>query len=126
MLFRSRSRARDYQLVLTGWAAGYPDADAMVSLFAVNPDNRKEANLVGYPSWISAWQDTGLNALADQARMERDPAKRAELYKQIQLKHMAEGPHAFITQSVSNLAANKQLKDIKQNSFRVWYATATK
>ena len=122
----NRSRARDYQLVLTGWAAGYPDADAMVSLFAVNPDNRKEGNLVGYPSWISAWQDTGLNALADQARMERDPAKRADLYKQIQLKHMSEGPHAFITQSVSNLAANKQLKDIKQNGFRVWYATATK
>ena len=121
-----RSRAREYQLVLTGWAAGYPDADAMVSLFAVNPDNRKEANLTGYPSWISAWQDTGLNALADQARMERDPAKRADLYKQIQVKHMSEGPHAFITQSVSNLAANRQLKDIKQNGFRVWYSTATK
>lgn len=121
-----RSRAREYQLVLTGWAAGYPDADAMVSLFAVNPDNRKEANLTGYPSWISAWADPQLNTLADQARMERDPAKRADLYKQIQVKHMSEGPHAFITQSVSNLAANRQLKDIKQNGFRVWYSTATK
>jgi peptide/nickel transport system substrate-binding protein len=122
----TRSRARDYQLVLTGWAAGYPDADAMVSLFAVNPDNRKEAALVGYPSWISAWQDPVLNELADKARMERDPARRADLYRQIQLKHMAEGPQAFITQSVSNLVVNKQLKDIKQNGFRVWYATAVK
>jgi hypothetical protein len=39
---------------------------------------------------------------------------------------MAEGPQAFITQSVSNLVVNKQVKDIKQNGFRVWYATATK
>ncbi len=121
-----RSRARDYELVLTGWGAGYPDADAMVSLFAVNPDNRKEANLTGYPSWIAAWSDPKLNDLAGRARMERDPARRAALYKEIQIAHMAEGPFAFITQSVSNLAANRQLKDIKQNGFRVWYSTATK
>ena len=121
-----RSRAREYDMVLTGWAAGYPDADAMVSLFAVNPDNRKEANLVGYPSWISAWADAELNQLAEQARMERDPARRAELYRRIQLRHMQEGPQAFITQSLSNIAASRQLKDIRQNGFRVWYATATK
>jgi peptide/nickel transport system substrate-binding protein len=121
-----RSRAREYEMVLTGWAAGYPDADAMVSLFAVNPDNRAEAKLTGYPSWIAAWADPAINKLGADARMERDPAKRAALYREIQIKHMAEGPQTFITQSLANIVANKAMKDIKINGFRVWYATATK
>jgi peptide/nickel transport system substrate-binding protein len=121
-----RIRAREYEIVLTGYGFSYADADAMVQLFAVNPDNRMDAKLTNLPSWIAAWSDPWFNDMADKARLERDPLKRVAMYHEIQRKHMAEGPFAFLTQSLRNLVTHKTIKDIKQNSFRVFYDTASK
>ena len=45
----TRGRNREFELQLVGWYPGYPDADAMVSRHAVNPDKRPEAKLTQYP-----------------------------------------------------------------------------
>jgi peptide/nickel transport system substrate-binding protein len=122
----TRVRSRDFQVILIGWGAGYPDADSMISRHAVNPDNRLEAKLAQYPSWRSAWQDPWVNEMADKARMERDPDKRIAMYREIQLYMLENGPMAYIYQTVRPIAYRKEVKDFIIRPFDVIYGSATK
>ena len=92
----TRGRNRDFEVQLVAWGAGYPDANAMISRHATNPDPRPEAKLVGYPVWRTGWQSTDINAKAEAARLEQDPEKRAAIYKDIQQYMMHNGPMAYI------------------------------
>ncbi|MDP3315283.1 MAG: ABC transporter substrate-binding protein [Devosia sp.] len=122
----TRARSRDFEVLLIGWGAGYPDADSMISRHAVNPDNRPEARLAQYPSWRSSWQDPAINAQADAARMERDPVKRVAMYHAIQKHMMENGPMAYIYQTVRPIAVRKEIKGFTITPFHVHYATAGK
>jgi peptide/nickel transport system substrate-binding protein len=122
----TRARSRDFQVMLIGWGAGAPDAYSMVSRHAVNPDNRAEAKLAQYPTWRSSWQDQWVNEMADKAMMERDVAKRAEMYHQIQTYMMQNGPMAYIFQTIRPIAYRKEVKDFIINAENVDYWSATK
>lgn len=122
----TRGRSRDFQVMLIGWGAGYPDGNSMVSRHAVNPDNRPEAKLAQYPSWRSAWQDEAINTKADLAKMERDPAKRIALYHEIQEFMMHNGPMAYIAQTIRPIAVRSEVKGFALTPFNVAYATAGK
>ena len=122
----TRARSRDFQVMLIGWGAGYPDADSMISRHAVNPDNRAEAKLAQYPSWRSAWQDQWINDMADKARMERDPDKRIAMYHEIQVYMMQNGPMAYIFQTIRPIAMRKEVKNFTIRPFDVIYGSATK
>lgn len=122
----TRARSRDFEVLLIGWGAGEPDADSMISRHAVNPDNRPEAKLAQYPTWRSSWQDRGVNETADKARMERDLAKRAEMYHEIQKYMLDNGPMAYICQTIRPIAYRKEVKDFVINAEDVDYWTATK
>ena len=122
----TRVRSRDYDIAFIGWGAGYPDADSMISRHAVNPDNRLEAKLAQYPSWRAAWQDEHINALADQARMERDPAKRIALYHDIQRFMLENGPMAYVYQTIRPIAYRTSVKDFVLGPFHVDYGSARK
>ena len=122
----TRARGREFEVLLIGWGAGYPDADSMISRHAVNPDNRPEARLAQYPSWRSSWQDEKINAMADAARMERDPAKRIAMYHEIQKYMLENGPMAYIAQTVRSIAVRKEIKGFAMTPFNVRYATAGK
>jgi peptide/nickel transport system substrate-binding protein len=122
----TRARSRDFEVMLIGWGAGYPDANSMISRHAVNPDNRIEAKLAQYPSWRSAWQDTSINDLADKAMMEPDPARRIAMYRDIQDYMLQNGPMAYICQSLMPTAMRKDVKGFEINSFDTAYWTASK
>jgi len=122
----TRARAREFEVLLIGWGAGYPDSDSMISRHAVNPDNRPEARLAQYPSWRSSWQDTKINEMADAARMERDTTKRIEMYHEIQKYMMDNGPMAYIYQTVRPIAVRKEIKGFAMTPFDVDYSTAGK
>jgi peptide/nickel transport system substrate-binding protein len=122
----TRARSRDFEVMLIGWGAGYPDADSMISRHAVNPDNRPEAKLAQYPSWRSAWQDKWVNDMADKAKMELDPTKRIAMYHEIQKYMMENGPMAYICQTIRPIAMRKEVKDFAITPFNVAYWTATK
>ena len=79
-----------------------------------------------FPSWNAAWQSDWFNDMWIKSRMEPDPAKRIEMYREIQLRHMQESGMVYMFQAVRNIGVNKQLKDFKTHSFKVWYTTATK
>jgi peptide/nickel transport system substrate-binding protein len=122
----TRARARDFDVLLIGWGAGYPDADSMVSRHAVNPDNRVEAKLAQYPSWRSSWQDVSVNEMADKARMERDDTKRIAMYHDIQKYMLANGPMAYIYQTIRPIAYRADVKDMVMTPFLVDYGSARK
>jgi peptide/nickel transport system substrate-binding protein len=122
----TRGRTRDFQLMLVGWGAGYPDADAMVFRHAVNSDNRIEAKLAGFPVWRTAWQDLKINEQADAARMEGDPTKRAAMYHAIQETMMHNGPMAYIYQTIRPIAVRNSVKDFVISPFFVDYGSASK
>ena len=97
----------------------------MVSTQAANPDNRAEAKLA-IPSWRASWQDLKINTLADQAMMERDPAKRIATYHAIQAYMLENGPLAYIYQTVRVIAVRQEVKDFAVTWFKVAYGTASK
>ncbi len=122
----TRARARDFDVLLIGWGAGYPDADSMISRHAVNPDNRVEAKLAQYPSWRSSWQDRWVNEMADKARMELDVGKRIAMYHEIQKYMLINGPMAYIAQTIRPIAYRADIKDFVITPFLVDYGTAQK
>ena len=118
----TRGRNRDFEVQLVGWGAGYPDADAMVSRHATNPDPRPEAKLVGYPVWRTGWQSTDINAKAEAARLEQDPEKRAAIYRDIQDYMLHNGPMAYIYQTIRPIAVRTSVKGFVIAPFNVNYA----
>ncbi len=122
----TRGRNRDFEVQLVGWFAGYPDADAMVSRHATNPDPRPEAKLVGIPVWRTGWQSTDINAKAEAARLEQDPVKRTAIYKDIQTYMMHNGPMAYIYQAIRPIAVRTSVKGFEIGPFSVNYASASK
>jgi len=88
----SAHRARDFDLLLPQATAIMPNALGAMNDFITNPDNRLEAKNAGNFVWRSAWDIPELNALRNQASIERDPAKREALVKTIQEKFVAAKP----------------------------------
>jgi peptide/nickel transport system substrate-binding protein len=122
----TRGRNRDFELMQVGWFTGYPDADAMISRHATNPDPRPEAKLVGYPVWRTGWQNTDINAKAEAARLEQDPEKRAAIYRDIQIYMMHNGPMVYIYQNIRPIAYRTSVKDFEIGPFFVNYGSASK
>mgnify|MGYP003350596151 CR=1 FL=1 len=122
----TKMRAREFEIGQIGWGAGYPDAHSMISRHAYNPDNRAESKLAQYPSWRSAWVSDEINKLTDAAMMDRDPAKRIAMYKQIQEYMLHNGPMVYISQTVRPIAYRTEVKGFDIGPFKVDYASARK
>ena len=58
--------------------------------------------------------------------MERDPAKRIAMYREIQQFMMENGPMAYICQTIRPIAYRKEVKDFIIRPFDVIYGSATK
>ena len=122
----TRGRNREFELQLVAWYAGYPDADANTFRHAVNPDKRPEAKLTMFPVWRTGWQDLSINEQAAAARMEPDPAKRAEMYHAIQEFMMHNGPIVYIYQNIRPIAVRSLVKGFEIAPFFVNYGSASK
>ncbi|WP_273692280.1 ABC transporter substrate-binding protein [Ketogulonicigenium vulgare] len=122
----SRTRGREFETALLGFGASIPDAHMMSSRMVFNPDNAAEANLGQYPSWRSAYFDEDANARVEEAMMERDPARRIELYHALQRDQMENGPLAFIMQTMDPAALRTTITAYPRNGFRVYYDAVTK
>ncbi|MEI4473916.1 ABC transporter substrate-binding protein [Frigidibacter sp. MR17.24] len=122
----AKTRARDFQAAMLGFKTSVPDAHGMASRHVANPDNTAEAGLGQYPSWRSGYYDADMNARIDAALFERDPAKRAEMYHQLQRDVMQEGPQAYIMQTSEAAAVTDALTTWSWNGFRTYYDAAAK
>jgi peptide/nickel transport system substrate-binding protein len=104
-----RYRARRHEVVLAMWSPDFPDPHSNVYSFALNPDNRPEANLTGVLAWRNGWKDEEMNARVIAARNERDPERREAMYLEIQRSLQWNSPYTMMFQQTEQTASRKNV-----------------
>ncbi len=93
----TKYRARNHDIYIGRWGPDYQDPHTNADTFARNPDNSDDAKSKPL-AWRNAWNIPELTKLSDAAILERDPAKRAEMYLEIQKSHQASSPFVIMFQ----------------------------
>lgn len=96
-------RGQRHQMAIQRWGADYPDPDNLAKAFA------------DFDSHVLAWRnqwDHPVKAKVKQAVLERDPAKRAVLYAEIQKTVLDEGPYAIFAYPLRLLAMRTSVKGV--------------
>jgi peptide/nickel transport system substrate-binding protein len=95
----TKYRARHHDIVLSDWEPDYPDPHSNAEGFIVNPDNRDNASM-RTPAWRNAWSDPTLMQAVAAALLERDDARRATMYENIQRQFMKVAPFVMMFEQV--------------------------
>ncbi|MBO1077678.1 ABC transporter substrate-binding protein [Roseomonas haemaphysalidis] len=122
----ARHRGREFQTAMLAWQTSVPDAQGNASRLIANPDNRAEAKLTQYPAWRHAFQSEAANATVAAALLERDEAKRAEMYYQLQRDMMQSGPTAIMFQTIQVAGIRSNVRNWLWHGFSTYYALASK
>lgn len=122
----SAFRGRDFDTVMLSWSTSIPHAHGMLSRHAINPDNSEEAKLTMFPTWRAQWYRPDFNERVDAALFERDPEKQLEMYRELAVDHMNEGPFAYLFQLNNTAAVGAQVNDWTWHAFRVYYDLPSK
>ncbi len=103
----TRYRARKHDIFIGEWGADYWDPHTNADTFARNPDNGDGAQLKPL-SWRNAWAIPELTKKSEAALLERDTAKRAKLYEDIQAEFRKTSPFVMLyqQQQVAAVRAN--------------------
>jgi peptide/nickel transport system substrate-binding protein len=109
-------RAQKGQMVMINWGPDFPDPDGNVTPFT-NYDAKSIA-------WRNGWEAPDIAKLGQQAALEQDNAKRADLYKQLTERVLHEGPYLVLYQPSRYFGVRKNIKgfaytpaDTPQTSF---------
>lgn len=95
--YLSRFRERNFDIFMGRSGERLPDPHSMLQSYATNTDNSDGAPLSGLLAWRSAWDvPTDLQDLVFAAARETDPARRAELYTEVNRLYLESSP-ALIT-----------------------------
>ncbi|WP_244498193.1 ABC transporter substrate-binding protein [Aureimonas ureilytica] len=100
-------RARNHKLTLQTWGPDYPDPQTNASVFASNPDNSDAGNLVGNLAWRNAYPATVTTPMVAAAVIEKDEAKRAGMYEEMQRHEQMASPIAVLFQRSEQPALRK-------------------
>jgi peptide/nickel transport system substrate-binding protein len=93
----TKYRARTHDIYVGSWGADYWDPHTNADTFARNPDNSDGAKTKPL-AWRNAWDIPELTRKADAAAVERDGAKRAKLYQEIQAEFRKTSPFVMLFQ----------------------------
>ena len=123
----ARHRARNFDMTMSAYYITVPDADGFVEQMAMNPDNSAEAKgNAQYPTWRASFFDPYYNEMREKLLFEKDVKKREDAYKDLQRRHMQDGPFAYLFQTFRVMGLSNTVKNFKVNEDRVWYATFEK
>ena len=103
----TKYRARTHDIYIGSWGADYWDPHTNADTFARNPDNSDDAKTKPL-TWRNAWSIPELTKKTDAAALERDGAKRAKMYQDIQAEFRTTSPFVMLYQQteVAALRAN--------------------
>jgi peptide/nickel transport system substrate-binding protein len=105
----TKYRARNHDIYIGQWGVDYWDPHSNAETFTSNPNNADDS-----PSktlaWRNAWDVPELTEKTKAALLERDSAKRADMYKELQKTFLDTSPFVVIFQQteVAGLRANVQ------------------
>ncbi|MBX4869061.1 ABC transporter substrate-binding protein [Rhizobium bangladeshense] len=108
----TKYRARTHDMYIGQWGSDYFDPNSNADTFTSNPDN-SDAGTVKTLAWRNTWETPELDKIAKAALLERDNAKRAAMYEDIQKKFLANSPFVIIFQQTEVAGYRKNLKEFK-------------
>ena len=100
---KQKDKESDLQMFLGGWCADYPDQQNWLSVYWKSTTTF--ADRIGYVG-------KEFDGFIDQADVEGDPAKRAELYQQAQDKLVDDSPVAFFWNNVNAYMVKPWVKGV--------------
>lgn len=106
----TKYRARNHEIYIGRWGPDYQDPHTNADTFAKNIDNSDNAKAKPL-AWRNAWDIPEMSKKTDAAVQERDPAKRKQMYLDIQKVHQAESPFVIMFQDIEMAAERASVKD---------------
>jgi len=108
----TKYRARSHDIYIGSWGADYWDPHTNADTFVRNPDNGDNAKSKPL-AWRNAWEIPELTRRADAAALERDSAKRAKLYQEIQAEFRRTSPFVMLYQQTDVAAFRANVLGLK-------------
>ncbi|KQV20318.1 ABC transporter substrate-binding protein [Rhizobium sp. Root1203] len=108
----TKYRARTHDMYIGQWGSDYFDPNSNADTFTTNPDN-SDAGTVKTLAWRNTWEAPELDKETKAALLERDGAKRAAMYEDIQRKFLANSPFVVIFQQTEVAGYRKALSGFK-------------
>ncbi len=105
----TKYRARNHDIYIGRWGPDYQDPHTNADTFARNPDNSDNAKSKPL-AWRNSWDIPEMTKQADAAVLERDAAKRAEMYQAIQREHQQTSPFVIMFQDIEVSALQKNVE----------------
>lgn len=104
----TKIRARGHQAVIAFWSPDYLDQHSTADWFASNEDDTDNSTH-RTSAWRHHWVIPELSKETAAALVERDPAKRAQDYIELQKKVQADSPFVFLFQQTEQTAFRKNV-----------------
>jgi peptide/nickel transport system substrate-binding protein len=108
----TKYRARQHDIFIGTWGADYWDPHTNADTFARNPDNADDAKSKPL-AWRNAWAIPDMTKKADAAVLERDGAKRKQMYEEIQAEHRRTSPFVMLFQQTEVAAHRSNVVGLK-------------
>lgn len=108
----TKYRARNHDIYIGQWGQDYFDPNSNAQTFVSNPDNSDEGKSKTL-AWRNAWDIPELTKQTEAALLEKDPAKRAAMYQDLQKKALDESPFVIIHQQLEVAGLRANLKGFK-------------
>jgi len=105
----TKYRARNHDIYIGQWGQDYFDPNSNAQTFVSNPDNSDDAQIKTL-AWRNAWDIPDLTKQTEAALLEKDSAKRADMYKALQQKALDESPFVIIHQQLEVAGLSDKLK----------------
>jgi peptide/nickel transport system substrate-binding protein len=108
----TKYRARNHDIYIGQWGVDYWDPNSNAETFTSNPNNADDSPNKTL-AWRNAWDVPELTAKTKAALLERDSAKRAEMYKELQKTVLETSPFVLIFQQTEVAGLRKNLQGYK-------------
>ena len=108
----TKYRARQHDIYIGQWGSDYFDPNSNAETFTYNADNSDEGKNKTL-AWRNAWDLKELTTLTQAALLEKDSAKRAAIYENLQKEVLAKGPFVMLFQQIEVAGYSDKLKGFK-------------
>ncbi|MGD9016851.1 MAG: ABC transporter substrate-binding protein, partial [Desulfobacterales bacterium] len=105
----TKYRARNHEIYIGRWGPDYQDPHTNADTFAKNLDNADDAKDKPL-AWRNAWDIPEMSQKTLAAVKEKDPAKRARMYQEIQREHQETSPFVIMFQDIEVAAEGANVK----------------
>jgi len=106
----TKYRARRHDIYIGRWGPDYQDPHANADTFAVNEDNSDNAKAKPL-AWRNSWEIPEMTKKTLANTLERDAAKRARVYEDIQREHQKVSPFVIMFQDIEVASLRKNVNN---------------